>query len=844
MKQALKKTSMALVIGTIFSQGAIDVIAQQGLKALAITGPLTTLGVMKQAQAAEVTSHLTVKFSKDVAQPEIFSVTSKLFIDFDNAADSISGDPQIVPELEKNPLISNVETRKLGDKVRISISTRVPVHASFNKNGTDYVFDFQQASASEQAVNSYTASNADTAIAPAPVNTAPVPVVNQPAPVVADNATQTVTGSTVQKQVKEPLTVTEAQRQKIIDHVNEVAAEQKANPSVVTPGKTVTTVSAGTPVANTTNLTPAPTPLAAPVASINTAQIEHINLKRDVDHVAKLTLDLTNKDFTPNITKNGNLLLIDLKGVSIPAELQKSVNTKSLDTVVQSMDVATRDGNGRIVLEQKDGWDYSVYQMDRKLVIEVKPANSDKNNSQATYHGKPFSLNFQNMDIRSVLASLADFSGLNIITSDSVTGSMTIRLKDVPWDQALDLILESKNLEKVKQGNVIWIATREEIAAKNKAQLELNNQAAQLEPLKLEFFQLNHYKASELKDVLEGKSGQNSSSGGSSSSSDKNKGLGLISDRGSIGLDIRNNTLFIQDTETKLAEIRKLINRLDQPTRQVLIEAKLVIATDQFERDLGAQFGFGAKKRSGDTSIGLGNSYGDSQTLAGGSGTNGSGSTAFSLPVTGGGSLGFTILNAASGNFLSLELSALEQNNLGKVVSNPRLLTADNKKAIIRQGTEIPYVTPGSNNSPPTVSFKDAVLELDVTPQVSANGRVSMDLDITKDTVGQLVNVQGGGQVPSIDTRKITTQVTVDNGQTVVLGGIYEVTSADDLSKVPFFGDIPFVGNLFKNTSKTNQKVELLIFITPHVINDTDLDSINNDQQSADQFDFSANNKK
>jgi type IV pilus assembly protein PilQ len=837
MKQALKKTSMALVLGSIFSQGAIDVIAQQGLKALAITGPLATFGVMKQAQAAEITSHLTVKFNKEVAQPEIFAVTSKLFIDFDNAADNISGDPQIVPELEKNPLISNVETRKLGDKVRISISTRVPVHASFTKSGTDYVFDFQQASATEQAVNNYsdtTTVAGATAVAPVAVATSDT---STPAPV-----SQTVTGSVVNKQVKEPLTVTEGQRQKIIDHVNEVVSEQKANPSVITPGKTVTTVSAGTPVANTTNLTPAPAIVAAPVAMVGTAQIEHINLKRYIDHVAKLTLDLTNKDFTPNITKNGNLLLIDLKGVSIPPELQKTVNTKSLDTVVQSMDVATRDGNGRIVLEQKEGWDYSVYQMDRKLVIEVKPSNSDKNASQATYHGKPFSLNFQNMDIRSVLASLADFSGLNIITSDSVTGSMTIRLKDVPWDQALDLILESKNLEKVKQGNVIWIATREEIAAKNKAQLELNNQAAQLEPLKLEFFQLNHYKASELKDVLEGKSSNNSASGGSSSS-DKKQGLGLISDRGSIGLDIRNNTLFIQDTESKLAEIRKLINRLDQPTRQVLIEAKLVIATDQFERDLGAQFGFGAKKRSGDTSFGLGNSYGDSQTLAGGTGTNGSGSTAFSLPVTGGGSLGFTILNAASGNFLSLELSALEQNNLGKVVSNPRLLTADNKKAIIRQGTEIPYVTPGSNNSPPTVSFKDAVLELDVTPQVSANGRVSMDLDITKDTVGQLVNVQGGGQVPSIDTRKITTQVTVDNGQTVVLGGIYEVTSADDLSKVPFFGDIPFVGNLFKNTSKTNQKVELLIFITPHVINDTDLDSINNDQQSADQFDFSANKK-
>ena len=261
---------------------------------------------------------------------------------------------------------------------------------------------------------------------------------------------------------------------------------------------------------------------------------------------------------------------------------------------------------------------------------------------------------------------------------------------------------------------------------------------------------------------------------------------------------------------------------------QVLIEAKLVVVDDKFERDLGAKFAFALGKKNNSTGIGLSNNSSDATGIATGNGTSGS---VFNLPVTGGGSIGFTILNAVTGNMLNVELSALEQNNRGKVISNPRLLTADNKKAEIRQGTEIPYVTPGSANSPATVSFKDAVLSLGVTPQVSPNGRVSMDLDISKDTVGQLVNVQGGGQVPSIDTRKITTQVTVNDGQTVVLGGIYEVTSREDLSKVPLLGDIPWVGNFFKNTSRSNEKVELLIFITPHVISEADLDAINKNEQ-------------
>lgn len=566
------------------------------------------------------------------------------------------------------------------------------------------------------------------------------------------------------------------------------------------------------------------------IAPIKPVELERMNIKSE-GKVAKLTLDLSDKTPMPIIKKEGNLLIVDLPNVKIPEEFQKNISTAHLGTVVQSMDVATQKGNGRIVLSQNDGWEYSSYQMDKKVVISINSINKDA--LKPVYKGKPLTLDFQNMDVRSILHVVADFSGLNIIASDSVNGTMTIRLNNVPWDQVLDLILEARNLQKQRDGNVVWVATRQEITDKNKSQLELNNQAADLAPLKLEFYQLNHYKAKEMKEIIEGKTSSNN--GGSATQDKSESHFALLSKRGSVGLDVRNNTIFIQDTESKLEEIKKIIKRLDIASKQVLIEAKLVVVDDKFQKDIGAKFGFALGKKNNSTGIGISNNSSDATSVANRSSTSGS---AFDQAVTGGGSIGFTILNAITGNMLNIELSALEENNRGKVISNPRLLTADNKKAEIRQGTEIPYVTPGSNNSPATVSFKDAVLSLGVTPQVSPNGRVTMDLDISKDTVGQLVNVQGGGQVPSIDTRKITTQVTVNDGQTVVLGGIYEITSRDDLSKVPLLGDIPWIGNLFKNTSRSNEKVELLIFITPHVIYDEDLDNINKNEKGLNEIDF------
>jgi len=449
------------------------------------------------------------------------------------------------------------------------------------------------------------------------------------------------------------------------------------------------------------------------------------------------------------------------------------------------------------------------------VVIEVKAI--DKKEDSKKYVGKKLSISFQDMEVRAILQVIADFTGLNIMSSDQVTGTMTIRLKDVPWDQALDLVLESRGLQKVKDGNVIWVATSKEVKENNDSKIALKNQQEELGELKLEFFQINYYKAEDLKNVIENKDTDNQSNGQSRK---------FLSSKGSVGVDPRNNMIFIQDTEEKLKEIRGLIKKLDIANKQVLIEAKIVIADSSFGKDIGTKFGIRYRNQIGDNTYGIGGNIVESGAVAGGSVdpvTSLTNLASAGINAVAPGVIGLTLLRA-SGNALGIELSALEQNNRGKVLSNPRLLTADNKKAVIEQGTEVPYVTPGTNGSAPTVTFKKAVLKLEVTPQIAPNGKVVMDLNIRKDTIGQLIPIQGGGQIPAIDTKNINTMVTVNNGQTVVLGGVYEIATKDDLSKIPFFGDLPILGNLFKHTAKNEVKGELMIFITPYIIEEKDLD--------------------
>lgn len=723
------------------------------------------------AKSSEVRSLLTINTNKALTKdPSVFHMadTNKIVLDIYDVDRSFVPPPEVV----NDPLINKVVSKVVGDRVRMVIETKQPV--KFNVYHTDKNV-YLDLIPNNVFLNAKTETSTQVE---EPVKEA-VPVAVKTEAVVTE---------------KEPAPVVKTVAEVPVKEVKEV---QKVNPAV--------------------------TPVSSVVANPSDVftELDKINFKQVSNKQGRLTVDMSSKNVTPQVTKQGEKLIIDFKGVSIPNELQKRASVESLGTVASNIDVSMQKNNGRIILEQKEGFEYSFYQMEKQFVVDVKPALNASNPNEKRYVGKTLSLNFQNMDVRAILQVIADFTGLNIMSSDSINGAMTIRLKDVPWDQALDLVLEARNLQKIKEGNVIWIATRQEIADQNKAKLELKTQSESLEPLKLELFQVNYYKAEELKLVLEGKTDKNSNA------SLQEGSVRLISKRGSIGVDPRNNVLFIQDTENNLAAIKKLISKLDVPTKQVLVEAKIIIADDKFGKEIGAKFGIRQRSTSGNTSLGIAGNLVESGNVAGGS--TSAVNPMFNLAAVGSntvapGAIGITLLRA-SGNGLGIELSALEQNNRGKVVSNPRLLTTDNKQALIEQGTEIPYVTPGTANSPATVTFKKAVLSLGVTPQIAPNGKIVMDLKIRKDTIGELINIQGGGQIPSIDTKNLNTQVTVNNGQTVVLGGVYEIANRKDISKIPFFGDLPYVGSLFRNTNRQEEKGELLIFITPHVVEDVDLDA-------------------
>ncbi|MEP7064226.1 MAG: type IV pilus secretin PilQ, partial [Betaproteobacteria bacterium] len=435
------------------------------------------------------------------------------------------------------------------------------------------------------------------------------------------------------------------------------------------------------------------------------------------------------------------------------------------------------------------------------------------------------------------LQVIADFTGLNIITSDTVGGSLTLRLKDIPWDQALDIILQTKGLDMRKNGNVVLIAPREELALKEKQQLEAAQQIGDLEPLQTEMFQLNYAKAADILALVSSKGG---TAGGGGS---------ILSKRGAATLDPRSNILFVQDIPSRLEEVRRIIRQVDVSVRQVLIEARIVVASDTFSRQLGVRFGqqTGFTFANGRYSVGSTGSLntqpavhteGDrlvrdtrtptpfeiaSPTVApaGFPGYSDPAGLNVNLPVSGAaGQLALTLINLGSGNLINLELSALEAENRGKIISSPRVVAFDNTKAHIEQGTDIPYIIQGTNNSVPTVQFKKAVLSLDVTPQITPDNRVIMTVEVRKDAIGQTIVIQGS-QYPAIDTKNVTTQIAVNNGDTAVIGGIYEETIRNDTTKVPFLGDIPLLGYLFKTTGRSSDKTELLIFLTPRIIKET-----------------------
>ncbi len=536
---------------------------------------------------------------------------------------------------------------------------------------------------------------------------------------------------------------------------------------------------------------------------------------------ARVVVDLSDANIGIDIRQQGGKLVIDFKKTGLPEKLRRRLDVTDFATPVTSIDTSTQGENVRMVITPQGLWEHNAYQSDNQFVIEVKSLVPDPNRlvqgSRAGYQGEKLSLNFQNVEVRAVLQVVADFTNLNIITSDTVGGNLTLRLKDVPWDQALDIILQAKGLDMRKTGNVILIAPREELAAREKSMLESKQQIANLELPQTESFALSYQKADLLKNTL----------------SDKNNTM--LSKQGAIVSDAETNTLFVQDIPSRLEKIREFIHKVDVGARQVLIEARIVEADDGFSQSLGARLGY--NDLGGINGGGVGNSVSGGKVFGsvGGSmqgvlDTTGQitgtptvtaiNNTQFvNMPasVINGvvpGSFAVSLFTSGLSKFINLELSALESDTRGKIISSPRVVTADKVKAIIEQGTQIPYQSSTSSGAT-SVSFVKASLILQVTPQITPSGAVILDLEVNNDSQG--VTLPAG---VAINTKHIKTKVSVENGGTVMIGGIFMDTERDDVSKVPFLGDVPILGNLFKTTSKVAAKTELMIFVTPRVMDD------------------------
>ncbi|MBB3120213.1 type IV pilus secretin PilQ [Pseudoduganella violacea] len=568
-------------------------------------------------------------------------------------------------------------------------------------------------------------------------------------------------------------------------------------------------------------------PAAAPVVAAPAAAATGKQMLRDLDFrrgsngEGRVVVDLPNNQVAVDVRQTATGVVVDFLRTGLPETLRRRIDVTDFGTPVQRVTAVPQGENVRVTVEAKGLWEQSVYQSDTQLVVDVKPIREDPNKlTQGTqgYRGEKLSFNFQNVEVRAALQAIADISGLNIITSDSVAGNLTLRLKEVPWDQALDVILQAKGLDMRKNGSVMWIAPKEELLTKEKLELEQRAQIADLEPLKSEIFQLNYQKAESFKTVF----------GLDGGADVRNR---ILSKRGSAIIEPRTNQLFVTDIASKIEDVRKLIQKTDIATRQVLIEARIVEASDSFTRNLGAKLGFadlrtlrggdsGWQIGNGNTRIGIGGNMSGIGEVLGQTPRTDQGYTnsqfinlpAASINGQQAGSLAISLFSSAANRFLNLELSALEADGTGKIVSSPRVVTADKAVATIEQGLELPYQIATSSGATAIV-FRKANLRLEVTPQITPDGNVVIDVDVNKDSVGQ--ETRAGF---AIDTKHVKTQVMVENGGTVVLGGIYQQIERNTVSKVPMLGDVPVLGFLFRNNSRTNDKTELLVFITPKIV--------------------------
>ncbi len=543
--------------------------------------------------------------------------------------------------------------------------------------------------------------------------------------------------------------------------------------------------------------------------------ITNVDFTRGKNGEGRVVVDLADTNTGINIKQKGKQIIVDFVDTDVPEQLQRRLNVINFGTPVLYVDTMKQGNDGRMVIEPQGSWEQSAYQADKKFIIDVRPVVEDPNKlvkgAKPGYAGDKLSLNFQNIEVRSVLQVIADFTGLNIVASDTVTGNLTLRLKDVPWDQALDIIMQNKGLSMRKVGNVITVAPAEEVAAKDKAALEATRSLEEIGPLVTEAFKLNYQKAEDVSSFLMGRM-----AGGGVGVGVGGQNRSILSLRGSAVSEPRTNTLFIQDTAKKLEEIQEIINQIDIPVRQVMIESRLVVADEKFGKSLGARFGIQSAGTPGQGNVNIGGTLTDPGDIASGTGGSTSGlNTNLPVTATGAGSLAFSLFRLPAGLLLNLELTALETDNRGKIVSSPRVTTANQQKAKIAQGTEIPYQQAAASGAT-AVAFKEAELSLEVTPQITPDNKIIMDLEVKKESVGEVFN-----GVPSINTQNVTTQVLVSNGETAVLGGIYEQTERNQVEKVPFFGDIPVIGNAFKRRTRQDDKTELLIFITPKIMDES-----------------------
>ena len=552
------------------------------------------------------------------------------------------------------------------------------------------------------------------------------------------------------------------------------------------------------------------------VASSAGNQITAIDFQRGEEGEGKLLLTLADPAVDVDVSKQGRNIAVNFSGVNIPANLQRRYDVVDFATPVTSISADERDGEATLLIQPTGDYDYLAYQVDETYVVSVRPLAEEEieaRKSEFMYTGEKLSLNFQDIEVRAVLQLIADFTELNLVASDTVKGKITLRLQNVPWDQALDLVLKTKGLDKRQVGNVLMVAPAAEIAARERQEIETNKQLQELAPLQTEYIRVLYANASELFSLFQ-----------SSAASDGAESTGsILSPRGQVIVDERTNSLLVTETPQKIEEIRRLLRLIDVPVRQVMIESRIVVANSDFAQDLGIKWGGAIASNNEDPS-----------SIASGSLTSNviareTGTLVFpealvvDLGVPQAGATSFAVDYVSDRLNLTAELSALESNGEGEVVSQPKVITGDKQQATIKSGQQVPYLE-SSSSGRTTVKFKDAVLKLDVTPNITPDDRIIMDLVINQDEVGGFINGEFNSQIPIIDTTELVTQVLVDNGETIVLGGVFQLQDLTSVTKTPFLGDIPYLGRLFRRTSQSKEKTETLIFITPRILSDNLLD--------------------